>query len=311
LQVIGGGLQSFLVLERGKDAPPPEAMTLTASEERVTPTPEGYQIESKVSVAEVRQSQWLGTIAARSEAVQIIGWKLDQVVMPRGLLATTPAGDQTALKLQLPLERLHGPATITLAWQLVPRAKVWQAVPGLRWQGMSSASHRWFVANDPSHWLGYASAEASPWTYPDSIWKPIGLVAGERTMELADTTARDRLEFVTVPRYVTLLVGSLLGFLLFTQVQGAVRIGMLWLWVAALAVLYLVSLPTATVFLWSLAPGLLVALVIQLIRKRLTQPRAIPVFQRTGTTMIPRLAPGGSSLVTSVSESPTILANPR
>jgi hypothetical protein len=309
LQVVGMGLQSFLVLEKGKEQPATGPTVITDSQELVTPMPEGYQIESKLTVAEVQKSQWQGSISAPSDAVQIIGWKLDQQVMPRSSLVTTAAEGNTKLTLQLPLERLHTPASITIAWQYQPRSSLWREVPGLRWQGMGS--HRWLLATDPAHWLVYSSAEVSPWTYITAVWKPIGLVPGERVMELVDSTSTAQLRYITAPRYLVLLIGSLLGFLLFTQLKGMSRVIILWCLVALLAVLYLVSLPTATLFLWSIAPGLVLAVFIQLARQRLFTPRTTPVFQRTGVNVVPRLASTGSSLGTSIPEAPTILANPR
>ncbi len=321
LFITGTGLQSFLVLDR-VDAPLlSQPAVVRSSEEHITPLRDGYQVETVIDLAELKQSQWQGSIAAPSEEVQLIGWKLDQQLMPRNLLKTKSMGTATQVQVQLPLDRLQTSMQLTVAWIYKPAGyRFVQQLPGLRWEQTegSVVPHRWLLAAEPAQWLGWTSAMVSPWTYPQSIWKPIGLTLENgstvRTIEMVDSLGSQQLRFLVISRYLALMAGSCIGYLLFAQLRGKALALVGWSLLAVLAVLYWYTLPTATLLLWSVLPGITLAGLVRLLRHRLQQRSAVQVFQKSGnrTGSVPtRIGTTGSSLATSVTDAPTIMANPR
>lgn len=150
------------------------------------------------------------------------------------------------------------------------------------------------------------------------MWKPIGLcVDGNgagRSMELVDSMDSPGLRYLVLPRYLTLLLGSSVGFLVVMQLKGRRIAFVVWALVVLLAALYWFSLPTATMLLWSVLPGLALALVVQFLRLRVRTQATVPVFQKSTSrpsTVLANRSPGpGSSLAASVSDAPTIMANP-
>lgn len=321
MMLSGNDLQAFLILERVEKSVQRQPAVVRSSEERITPLRDGYQIESNIDIVDLEQSRWQGSIDAPLDDVQIIGWKLDGQVMPRNMLTLQAEGKTTRVLALLPLDRLHTSFRLTVAWSY--KHARWQIVsnlPGLRWDCVkgSMTPHRWLLACEPSQWLGWASAEVSPWTYPHSIWKPIGLMADGngswRSMELNDSLDRPSLQYLVLPRYLTLLLGSSLGFLLVMQLPGKRIAFVLWIFVVLLAALYWVSLPTATAILWSVMPGLVLALLFQFLRRRVRTQATVPVFQksnsRASTVLVNRQTGPGSSMAPPVSDAPTIIANP-
>jgi hypothetical protein len=317
----GSDLQSFLILDRVEKAVPLQPAVVRSSEERITPLRDGYQIESNIDIVDLEQSRWLGSIAAPLDDVQIIGWKIDGQIMPRNMLSLQAEGNATRVVALLPLDRLHSSFRLTVAWSYKHSKWSWMShLPGLRWDCAreSMTPHRWLVSCEPSQWLGWASAEVSPWTYPHSMWKPIGLcVDGNgagRSMELVDSMDSPGLRYLVLPRYLTLLLGSSVGFLVVMQLKGRRIAFVVWALVVLLAALYWFSLPTATMLLWSVLPGLALALVVQFLRLRVRTQATVPVFQKSTSrpsTVLANRSPGpGSSLAASVSDAPTIMANP-
>ncbi len=321
MALTGSDLQSFLILDRVEKTVQLQPVVVRASEERITPQRDGCQIESNIDIVDLEQSRWQGSIAATLDEVQIIGWKIDGQVMPRNLLTLQADGKSTRVVALLPLDRLHSSFRLSVAWSY--KHSKWHMVsdiPGLRWDCAkgSLTPHRWLLACEPSQWLGWASGEVSPWTYPQSMWKPIGLMAdgngSSRSIELMDSVNSLGLRYLVLPRYLTLLLGSCLGFLLVMQMNARKVQFVVWVLVVLLASLYWFSLPTATLLLWSVLPGFVMALVVQFLRHRLRTQVTVPVFQksnsRASTVLVNRQNGIGSSLAPPVSDAPTMIANP-
>lgn len=318
-------LQSFLVLDREEmvRSSPGQQEIGERSETRVQEWSDGYFIESDTEIAELLNTQWLGFIQADSSDVQLIGWKLNDRIMPASLLSLQDTSSSTQVQVRLPAEYLSKPVKVSMAWKYKKRGlSCWLSLPVLRWTMVSDElmTHRYLFQVEPTSWLWWSNLKPSPWSYPQQAWKPIAAqqMAEPKSgwsMELQAGAALNQVNLLVLPRSVSMLLFSTLAFLL---VQGLARWpqrGQRWGWVLLVLwlLLYLVNTVLATVVLWGVVPGLALGLALQCwYRLRDARRHRKPVvFQST-----PRLSQTGRASTTITpsrppEDAPTILANRR
>lgn len=312
-------LQSFLVLEREDEASQTRLPRQVGqgSETRIQPVQQGYLIESEIDVPELLYTRWMGGIGTSPKNVELIGWKLNGNSMPLSLLELDRISDDAAVVVNLPTEYLSKPTKLSIAWRLkAHHSSYLVSLPILQWLTVSDElmTQRYLIQVEPGNWLGATNLTTSAWTYPQQAWKPVAAQSSlEGCIELQGSKRETILWMVLLPRHLTTLCLSIVALLAVQVMSRWPMAGkrLTWFLLGCWLLLYLLNTTLATVVMWSILPGLILGLLLQLWHRRRVEglQRRPVVFQTS-----PRASRGGrgSTVINPApmtNDAPTILAN--
>lgn len=318
IQLQGDSLLPLLVLDRAEVASEPNLQRIKKISNRIEQDGSSYLVEQEAEFGELHQTTIRLDVTADRQAMTLLGWRLDDRMMPVGAVQWIETPGITSLTFTLPPEKLFSPVKVTVALRLKREGMSFLGqVPGLHWTVGSKEEiipETWRIKSDPSAWLWWANEHADEGRQASYGWLPTAPVQQEGSgsvtvFSLQGLNSSASLRWLAIPRSLSMLALSGLALVLirvFRHNSAWVRrIG--WALVGLLLCLLVIDAGLAAVLFWGTLPGVLIGFALPwLIKQRYFGPRRVRVFQSTGivSPSIQRVAkPAGSAL-----EAPTIIS---
>lgn len=323
LDIQGASLQSLLVLERHEGGKDEGASRIRQSLIKLEDDGASCVTEIETTFADLRKTELALDVKVARADVSLIGWKLDDQLMPENGVRWQEEEGSMRLWMRLPADRLRGTVKMSVGLRIKQQGKgLWHHSPAMTWmtggQEESLAPQMWLVRSDPSNWLWWSNTRVDDWHHLGHGWLPTmphPMEGGNRAswFMLQSSRAGDGLQWVAIPRSISLVILSGVSLLVLRILSERPRWAKRMGWVTGFALLGILVIEPelAAVLFWGSLPGVAVGaaiLGIAHLRSQEWRPRN-RVFQSTGgaasTFINPAARPPRSVVQT---EAPTIIS---
>lgn len=326
IEFQGESLGSLLVLDRTEEATEKLSQRINSIVTHLEHESGSFVVEQVVDFGELRQTRQNLNVSLNRSAMTLLGWKVDDRVMPESQLLWIESNGKTTLTLAIPPEKLFRPVRVTVAMRLKRENNSYLFhLPGMYWSDtveQEIVPATWHIKSDPATWLWWAS---EPIQEPRNVyagWLPImpelaSETVSESTFNVQSLSTSAPLRWLAIPRTLSILILSSLSLFLmrvFNRLKYPWKQRLSLVMSGMLLVLFVLNPVLAAVLFWGAIPGVLIGLAYPwLIKLRFKTTRNVKVFHTTGilgnSSLTPLKTSGNSAdVLTILTSSPSRLS---